>query len=152
VLEDELVTRRHLVTRGEFLAIYGIGRIVPSGTMSAVAVAFGHRFGGQPGVVVALLGLVLPGFLLTVALTIAFDRLAQGGVLETIRATLLPGALALIAVAALRLGRTAYQSPPDLGFAALGFAGTLLLGVNPGLLLIAAGIAGIFLFGREPRK
>jgi len=117
--------------------------------MTALAVAYGHRFGGHLGVPVALLGLVLPGFLSVVALTIAFDRLAAGGFLETLRATLLPGALALIGVAALRLGRATYKSPPDLGLAASGFAGAVLLGLNPGVLLIAAGIAGIFLFGRE---
>ena len=72
ILEDELVTRRAAVTREDFLALYGIGRIVPSGTMTALAVAYGYRFGGYPGTVVALLGLTLPAFVLTVALTMAY--------------------------------------------------------------------------------
>ena len=37
VLEDELVTKRQALTREEFLADYALGRIVPSGTMSALA-------------------------------------------------------------------------------------------------------------------
>jgi hypothetical protein len=36
VLEEELVDQRRAVTKEEFLTIYGIGRIVPSGTMTAV--------------------------------------------------------------------------------------------------------------------
>ena len=49
VLEEELVDKRRAVTKEEFLTIYGMGRIVPSGTMTALAVAYGFKFGGLPG-------------------------------------------------------------------------------------------------------
>jgi chromate transporter len=75
VLEDELVSKRRAVTREEFLTIYGVGRIVPSGTMTALAVAYGYKFGGMPGTVIALLALSLPVFVLTIVLTIAYVRL-----------------------------------------------------------------------------
>src|SRR5262249_451119 len=44
-LEEELVHRRRLVGREDFLATYALGRVVPCGTNTALAVAFGHRFG-----------------------------------------------------------------------------------------------------------
>ncbi len=53
VLEDELVSKRHAVSRDEFLSIYGIGRIVPSGTMTALAVTYGYKFGGLSGTLFA---------------------------------------------------------------------------------------------------
>ena len=53
VLEDELVTKRKALTREEFLTVYALGRIVPSGTMTALAAAFGTRFGGAPGSVMS---------------------------------------------------------------------------------------------------
>lgn len=55
VLENELVTRRQAVKADEFLALYGLGCIVPSGTVTALAVAYGYQFGGLVGTVVALL-------------------------------------------------------------------------------------------------
>jgi len=54
VLEQELVTRRRAVGREEFLRLYGLGRIVPSGTMTALAVAYGYRFAGLAGTVISL--------------------------------------------------------------------------------------------------
>ena len=60
VLEDELVDKRRAVTKEEFLTIYGIGRIVPSGTMTALAVAYGYKFGGLSGTVITLAALSLP--------------------------------------------------------------------------------------------
>jgi chromate transport protein ChrA len=44
VLEEELVRKRRVVSRDEFLTIYGIGRVVPSGTMTALAVAQTQQF------------------------------------------------------------------------------------------------------------
>src|SRR5882724_10107976 len=70
VLEQELVDQRRAVTREEFLGAYGIGRIVPSGTMTALAIAYGYKFGGLSGTVIALTALSLPVFVLTVALTV----------------------------------------------------------------------------------
>ena len=151
-LEEELVRRRHVIELDELLTIYGIGRIVPSGTMTAVTVALGRKFGGQPGIVIALAGLLLPGFLATVALTIAYDLIEAGGYLETIRATLLPGALALIAVAAVRLGKNVFRSVPDVALAAAGLAGALFIGLNPALLLVAGGLVGAVLLAGETKR
>ncbi len=53
VLEEELVDKLRAVTKDEFLTIYGIGRIVPSGTMTALAVAYGYKFCGMSGTVIA---------------------------------------------------------------------------------------------------
>ncbi len=54
ILEEELVVRRRMMTRADLLTLWSIGRIVPCGTMTAVTVAIGHRFGGFPGSIVAL--------------------------------------------------------------------------------------------------
>jgi chromate transporter len=142
VLEDELVARRRLVSREEFLTVYGIGRIAPSGTMTAVAVAFGHRFGGQPGILIALAALTLPAFLSTVALTMAYAEITDGPLLGLLSVSVLPAALALIAAAALRLGRDMLRPSFELTLAAAGLAGALLLGLNPALLLVAGGTLG----------
>lgn len=147
VIEEEFVTRRKLVGRDEFLALYGISRIVPSGTMTALAVAYGHRFGGHLGVVASLAGLVLPGFVSTVALAAAYAELVHGQVLGYLSATLLPAALAVILTAALRLGRAVFRPGLDPLLAVAGLVGAQVFGVSPAILLVAGGLAGAFIFG-----
>jgi chromate transporter len=150
VLQHELVERRRLVERDEFLAIYGIGRIVPSGTMTALAVAYGHRFGGHVGVALALSGLVLPAFVLTIALTAAYGLLSHGPWMDLLRASLLPAALALIVSAAIRLGRPALGLETALAAAAL--VGALVLGANAALLLLAGGAVGAAFLGANGKN
>ena len=36
-LQDELVRKRQSMARGEFMALYGLARLVPSGSMTALA-------------------------------------------------------------------------------------------------------------------
>src|SRR5690242_21920134 len=90
VLLDELANKRHAIQRGEFMALYGLARLVPSGSMTALAVAIGYRYQRLPGSVVAVVAMILPSFLLTLVLTIAYTLLATGPALQVINLTLVP--------------------------------------------------------------
>jgi len=133
VLEQELVTRRQAVGREEFLRLYGLGRIVPSGTMTALAVAYGYRFAGLPGTVISL--------------TAVYGLVRQQQWLpELLPLTILPAALAFIVVAGVRLGREVFRPSRELVLAAAAFAGAAVLHLSPVLLLLAGGVAGTVLF------
>ena len=150
VLEDELVAKRRVISREEFLTTYSIGRIVPSGTMTALAVAYGHKFGGYIGTVVALVALVLPAFLLTILLTLGYRYLRTGAFLKLLPVTILPAALAFILAAALKLGKDIRRPSLELLLAAATFAAALFLHLNPSILLLAGGVIGIFILpGKE---
>jgi chromate transporter len=152
VLEQELVTRRQAIDREEFLRLYGLGRVVPSGTMTALAVAYGYRFAGLTGTAIALCGLMLPALVLTVALTAAYGLLQQQGwLLELLPVTILPAALAFIVVAALRLGRDVFRPSRELLLASGAFLGAAVFHLSPVVLLLAGGVAGTLLFGRGGR-
>src|SRR5258706_12990483 len=152
VLEDELVDTRRAVTKEEFLTIYGIGRIVPSGTMTALAVAYGYKFGGLPGTVIALTALSLPVFVLTIALTIAYHYLRNSRLFDLLPVTIMPPALALIVVAALKLGRNIFRPSRELIFAGTAFALALFLRLNPAIILMAGGLLGAFVLRKSKKE
>jgi chromate transporter len=152
VLEEELVSKRQAVSRDEFLTIYSIGRVVPSGTMTALAIAYGYKFGGFLGTVIALAGLALPAFTLTVALTIGYHYLKSSPIFDLLPVTILPAALALIVVAALKLGKDVFRPSRELIVACAAFALALFLKLNPALLLVAGGIVGAIAFKKVEEK
>ncbi len=150
LLQEQLVTLRRILPDKELITLWSIGRIMPSGTMTAVAVAVGHRLGGFPGTVVALVAMILPGFICVVVLTIAYGWLAHGPVLDYIDATLLPAALGIIIVSAVRLGRPIFRLSRDLVFAVIACIFAALPNLNPAVVIILGGVAGTFLLrGRE---
>ena len=156
MLEEELVSKRRAISREEFLTIYGIGRIVPSGTMTALAVAYGYKFGGISGTVVALAALALPAFVLTIVLTVAYRYLRDSRLFDLLPVTIMPGALALIVVAALKLGKDVFRPSRELVIAVVAFALALFFRFNPALLLLAGGVLGALVLkdveGKKEKK
>src|SRR5260221_10364749 len=152
VLEEELVDKRRAVTKEEFLTIYGNGRIVPSGTMTALAVAYGYEFGGLSGTVIALTALSLPVFVLTIALTIAYRYLRNSRLFDLLPVTIMPAALALIVVAALKLGKDVFRPSRELLIAWAAFALALFLRLNPALILLVGGALGAFVLQKVEEK
>ncbi len=153
LLQEQLVTLRRILPDKELLTLWSIGRLMPSGTMTAVAVAVGYRLAGFAGTVVALVAMILPGFVCVVVLTIAYGYLAHGPVLDYIDATLLPAALGIIVVSALRLGRPLMRLSLDFVFVVAACVLVIWPGLNPALVILGGGVAGaLFLRGKnEPR-
>jgi chromate transporter len=148
VLENEFVTKSKLVTRQEFLSMYGIGKIVPSGTVTALAVGFGHKYKKLLGSIVALAGLILPGFTLTILLAALYTVLHGTEFFELINVSILPAAVALIVLSALNLGRDTYKSPVLLLFVFGAFLATFVLKINPALVLMGGGILSMIIFSK----
>ena len=98
----------------QMLKTYAIGRLVPSGTMTAVAVAYGYRFGGIPGTVIALSALILPSLTVTLVLTMAYGYLRSGPFLSLLPVTLIPAALGFVLVSAVKMGREVFRPSLDL--------------------------------------
>ncbi len=143
VLEEELVTRRKVISREEFLTYYGISRIVPSGSMTALAVAYGYRMAGFWGTVIALASMVLPALLITIVLTVLYGTLKDADMLPWLAVSVLPAALALILVAAVKLGKDVFRPSFELAIATAAFIAVYVFAYNPALVLLAGGLAGI---------
>jgi len=137
-----------VVSRDDFLTHYTLGRLVPSGTTSALAVAYGYRFGGLSGTVAALGGLLLPGVSLTILLTALYAALRSSPLLPLLSRMLLPAALAFIVAAAFRFGREVFRPSLDLLLAAGALIAAVALPLHPCLILLAGGIIGAVGFSR----
>jgi len=142
VLQDELVVRRRAMPRAEFMTLYGLARLVPSGSMTALAVAIGQRYQGLAGTVVVLAAMILPGFVLTVAFTIAYTALAGSRAMDLANATLIPAALAIVAVSTFKLGQEFLKPSLELCLAIAAGVGVLVFGLHPSLLLLTGGVVG----------
>ena len=149
VLLKELVDRRRAISRSEFLAVYGLARIVPSGSINALAVGFGYLFGGFTGTLAALAGLCLPALVPIVALVALYDAVQGSPWLALLPVTLLPAAVALLGGAVLSLGREVAGHRRDVAIAVGAGVAALLLRANPGVVLLLCGALGAVLFRRE---
>lgn len=143
VFEAELVNRRHWLAPAEVAEAYAISQSVPGVIIVNFAVLSGLRLAGKRGALVSAIAVAVPAFLIILALAIFFDGKWGNRWVAAALAGLRPAVVAIIAGAALRLGREGLRSPLFLLTAATG-AGLMLAKIlGPVPLILIGAIGGL---------
>lgn len=145
-LKADLVDRWHWLTQAQLLDAIAAGQVTP-GPLFTTATFIGYVLHGVSGAVVATVGIFLPSIFFVAALGIIVPRLRQSKLVAAFLDGVNAGALALMAVVAWQLGRTAMT---DWQAAALGAASAIaLIRWNPNPTWLIAGGAAVGLIVRS---
>jgi chromate transporter len=74
MMEDEVVRRRHWLTREQFLDYLGATNLIPGPNSTELAIHIGHGRGGWPGLFVAGVSFIVPATLIVGAAAWAYVR------------------------------------------------------------------------------
>ncbi|HVV23945.1 MAG TPA: chromate transporter [Pseudonocardiaceae bacterium] len=152
----QLSLRRGWLTEEEFLDTVVLSRLTPGITILAQAILIGRAVAGVRGLVAAVLGMMLPAVVITVALAAVYDTVSTlHGAATPLRAVAGMAAGFAVALAVQLLRDTMVRSHRIRGPLMFGaYLGLALLIDNPVVVLVAAILAGVavpWLFeGREP--
>ena len=145
LMETEAVKKRGWLSREYFLDLLATTNLNPGPNSTEMASHIGYVHAGWPGLFVGGASFILPATVITLGLSWAYVRygaLPQG---QALFYGINPVIIAIILSATYRLGRSAIKTIPLGGLAVASLAATLLLPVDPALILVGAGAAGILL-------
>jgi chromate transporter len=143
MMEGEVVAVRGWVTPEEFLDMLGMTHLIPGPNSTEMAIHIGYRRAGVPGLIVAGLCFILPAVLITLGFAWIYGMYGGMWQLDPFTYGVRIAMIAVIAGALYRLAGTAIKDPfTVVVFVAV--TGLSLLGVDEILLLIAAGLAGLW--------
>lgn len=156
MIQGEVVTRYGWLTSQEFTDIVAISQMTPGpiGINSATYVGF-TATGSVWGSIIATLAVVLPSFILMLAISKFFLKYQKHPVVEAVFSGLRPAVVGLLASAALVLMNVEnFGSPKEDMYSfiisclifLIAFVGTRKYKVNPILMIVACGIAGLILY------
>jgi chromate transporter len=142
LIEEEIVRKRHWVTRQQFLDMLGAANLIPGPTSTEMAINTGFVRAGWAGLCVAGASFILPAALITGAFAWAYVRFGSLPQTVSVLAGIKPAVIAVIAIAIWRLGRTAVK---DIGLAVLGLLSlaAFFFGLNPIIILLCGGALGM---------
>ena len=143
VFEAELVNRRRWLAPAEVAEAYAISQSVPGVIIVNFAVLAGLRLSGKRGALVAAVAVVLPSFLIILALAALFAGKWENRWIAAALSGLRPAVVAVVAGAAIRLGCSNLRSPL-LWLAAAAGAALLYTKMLPPVPLILLGAAAGF--------
>lgn len=142
-IEKEVVDKKGWLRSEEMADVFAVAGTVPGAVAVNSSAFIGYRIAGVPGAIAALLGICLPTFLLMILLTIFYEQLRDNPKVEAAFTAIRATVVALIAYAAIQIGRTAIV---DYATGALGAAAALLLflgHVHPLLVILLGAVAGV---------
>jgi chromate transporter len=143
-LRADLVDGLHWLTERQLLDAIAVGQITP-GPVFTSATFIGYLIGGPAGATVATVGIFAPAFLFVAISGFLVPRLRRSAVAGAILDGVVVGSLALMAVVAWQLGRTAIVDVPTLIIAVASAFILLRTTINSAWLLLAAAVFGLVL-------
>jgi len=139
MMEDEVVRRRHWLTREAFLDLLGATNLIPGPNSTEMAIHIGRQRAGWAGLVVAGSCFILPAALITLSMAWAYVRFGSlpqaTGFLYGVK----PVMIAVVLQAVWRLGQSALKTG-RLTVIALLAALANFLGANELAVLLGAGV------------
>jgi chromate transporter len=141
MIKRECVDEECWVSEETFRKTLAVYQVLPGPEAHELCVYFGRIRGGKLGGLLAGLGFMLPGFLLMLALSIAYVEADLAGELDELFYGLKAAVAAILARALVRLSGTFITDVPLGVLAIAAFALTYFAGADFVLVLLAAGLA-----------
>jgi len=143
LLHRELVDRRRWLSERRYLHALNYCMLLPGPEATQLATYLGWLLHGVPGGLIAGGLFLIPSVLVLTALASVYAFWGHLPLLVSVFAVLKPAVLAIVLVAAWRLGRRTLRTPLQLGLAIAGFLALALLDLPYPLVVLAAGLIGV---------
>lgn len=150
--------QREIVKKGEWLSeegfydVLGVVQSAPGAIAVNISAFLGYQILGFKGALVAILGAVLPSFLIILGIAVFFVNFSENPLIEKIFKGIRPAVVALVAYAGIRLWQRTLTRKSSYFLVALIVILNLFLGISPVFLILISATAGFFLYKQKRRE
>jgi chromate transporter len=141
-LRADLVENWGWMTEGQLLDAIAVSQVTP-GPVFTAATFIGYVLGGNPGAVVATLGIFIPAFFFVAVSGPLVKKIRRSPVAGAFLDGVVAASLALMVVVTWQLGRSALIDVPTILLAVLSAVALLRYRVNSAWLIVAGAVIGI---------
>lgn len=143
LLIRELVERRAWLSETDITEAFTYTKLLPGSTVVQVVAFLGWKLRGTSGVAAATIAFLLPSFFLMLAFAASYRYIAPlSGVAAALQG-LTAAAVGLVVFAAWTLARKNIAGPAGVVVAVVVCVASVRFGINPAMLVIAAGGVGV---------
>lgn len=135
LIQREVVDRRGWIDEEEFLNMIALAQAAPGIIAVNSAIFIGWRIGGWRGVAGAVLGAVLPSFVIILLIAMVFSEWKELPAVEAAFKGIRPAVVALIAAPLVKLARNAMKRPTPVKGGELRNAAPLLISLAAALVI-----------------
>jgi chromate transporter len=146
--ELELVLKRKWLTHEEFAESVVIGQLTPGAPIVNTGIFIGYTLKKFKGALATVIGQVLPSFVLVLVLAYIYIKYKEIALLKAILKGIGAAVVGLIASVVYNMSRKLLKDYKSIVFAVIALVCLAVFKLNPIVLIIAAALAGVLLYGR----
>ena len=124
------VEQEQWVTEQEFTRFWSLCQVAPGINLFALTILIGRKAAGAPGVMAALIGLLLPSVTITILMSAAYTRVREAPAMRHALRGLLPATVGLGLVAAFQVARPLAAAAYNEGWDTLIVSAFVLVGAG----------------------
>jgi chromate transporter len=152
VIQREVVDKNSWLTEEEVLDIFAISQSIPGVISINSAIYIGKKVAGIPGAVFSALGMILPSFIVILAIASLIMNLKDNEIVDRFFTGIRASASALILLAAIKMSKTAIREKWGIAVAVVSFILVVFLDVHAIWVIIGGAVCGIAYGLFEKRK
>lgn len=152
LLQVELVEKKHWLSERNFAEYLTVAQSVPGPIVINLALVVGYRIKGLKGATSALLGMTIPSFLLLLVIAMFLWHYRDNPLANAAFRGIGPVVAALIASAAIKLGKRIIEGYTSAMLLIFFIAGLYFLNIHPLFVIISGMLVGLFFLSPELRK
>ncbi|MBJ7879931.1 chromate efflux transporter [Gelidibacter salicanalis] len=145
MMEDEIVKKRKWMTQEHFLDLVGATNLIPGPNSTEMTMHCGHERAGWKGLFVAGFCFIFPAVVITSVFAWLYQQYGQLPEVEPFIYGIKPAVIAIIIMAAFRLGKKAVKNK-ELAILGIITLVACLLGVNEIIALFGCGLLGFAIY------
>ena len=143
LIEKEVVERRRWIEREEFTEMLTLAQSAPGPISINSAVFVGYKTLGLGGMITAVVGTVIPSFVVILLVAMFFTDIRENPTVERIFRGIRPAVVSLIVVPVVNMLKKSGFSPFVVSLATIAALAVWLFGVSPVWVIAAAGVTGV---------
>lgn len=152
LIEKEIVEEKKWVRKEEITDILAVAQSIPGAVAINTATFIGFKIFGKKGALAATFGVILPSFIIISIIAAFFNKFGDNQVVKSAFAGIRPAVVALIAFAAVKIGKSSAKDKTGL---ILTFAALVLVvafDIHAILVIIGGVVFGLTVYKFWPSK
>jgi chromate transporter len=153
VIEREIVDKKKYIDKEEIIDAFAVSQSLPGVIAINSAIYVGYRIAGFLGAVASTLGVVLPSFIIILAIAILFTNITGNVWVDKALTGVKAGVAGVIVTAIIRIGKRIIRNVFAIVLAIIAFILAAVFDVSIVIIVLAGALSGYLYYGiREAKK
>lgn len=149
LIEEEVVKNKKWMENQEFMDILVVSQSLPGALAINCSIFLGYKIGGFLGAIMALLAVILPSFLIIIAIAVFFMQFRDNYYVNAAFKGITAAVPMLVLIGAVSLGKGLEKSKRTVITIIVGLIALVIFDIHPVLVIIVSAIYGIIFLRKK---